>query len=197
MEDALKIAIQKFKDLHSTEIKIKYLTRDYLVSSLGDVTYFYGKEKVSNREKIIILHYLVNSSVHDISKDVIAAPLIDFHDVPNGNMYNSVFEDRVYRPFLDLFGKDPAFFTKIAKSCNAEKIDFGDIAFRFTALPKVPINFILHQGDEEFPPACKVLFDSSISLYLHTEDIAIVCEDLVREFQKRSLQACPAKQSNL
>ncbi len=131
--------------------------------------------QVSDREKTIILHYL------SLSKGTPAiGKLIDFREIPGGNMYYSVFEKRVYEPFLKVFGERPALFVEAATSLGGEGIDFGDSAFRFMVLPRIPINFILHRGDEEFAPACKVLFDSNICDHLPTEDIAIVCEDLVR-----------------
>lgn len=101
-------------------------------------------------------------------------------------MYYSVFEDRVHQSFLALFGREPSLFPEASTALEGEKVDFGDIAFKFMVLPRVPINFILHKGDGEFPPACKVLFDSSISDYLPTEDIVIICEDTVRELKSRT-----------
>jgi len=197
VDDALRIATQEFKNLHTApgsrceKIKIKYLTRMYLISpDTAEVTYFEGGGQVSKREKIIILHYLIAGNGIPLSDKPgpdwrSRAEWIDFREVPSGNMYYSVFEDRVYQPFLARFGKKPTLFIKVSNACGGEKLDFGDIAFKFVVLPGIPINFILHKGDEEFSPACKVLFNPSISHYLHTEDIAIVCEDLVRELMAK------------
>ena len=208
MEEALSVAIEKFKNISFESIpakcgvnlkddsarrgvEIKYLARWYLVSP-DNITYLdrlgnfiptglEEKKQVSEREKIIILHYLTLSK-----RTPLSGKLIDFREIPGGNMYYSVFEVRVHQPFLALFGKEPSLFIEASRALEGEKIDFGDIAFKFMVLPRMPINFILHEGDEEFPPACKVLFDSSISDYLPTEDIVIVCEDVVRELESRT-----------
>ena len=160
-------------------VKIKYLAKWYLVSpASAEVTCLRGESEVSEREKVIILHYLTRGNGTPLS-----GKLIDFREVPGGNMYYSVFEARVYQPFLAFFGRNLLLFAKVSAALEGERIDLGDSAFKFTVLPKIPINFILHKGDEEFPPACKVLFDSSIRDYLPTEDIAIVCEDTVKQLQ--------------
>ena len=160
-------------------VKIKYLTKWYLVSpASANITCFRGEGEVSEREKIIILHYLTLGKGSPVT-----GKLIDFREVPGGNMYYSVFEARVYQPFLAFFGKKLPLLAKAAAPLGGERIDLGDSAFKFTVLPKIPINFIMHKGDEEFPPACKVLFDSSIRDYLPTEDIAIVCEDTVKQLR--------------
>jgi hypothetical protein len=41
-------------------------------------------------------------------------------------------------------------------------------------LPRVPITFILWEGDDEFPPSIKILFDPSITGYLPLEDISVI-----------------------
>ena len=195
------------------KIKIKYLNRWYLVSH-NDVSYFTpsipptpptkgglngiskgegrpgvdpdAKAQVSERNKTIILHYLI------LSKGTPASgKLIDFREAPGGRVYYEVFEKRVYKPFLGVFGRNAALFVEAATSLGGEEIHFGDSAFKFMVLPRVPTNLVFYRGDEEFPPACKVLFDSNISDHLPTEDIAIVCEDLVRVLREYGRTAQP------
>jgi len=181
MDDALKVAVGEFRKFRSesTSQEVKYLSRRYLVSpDTAEVTYLEDKGQVSQREKIIILHYLTGTR-----ESALTGKLIDFREVPGGREYYSVFEKRVYQPFLKIFAGEPELFTKAAAVLDGERIDFGDVGFRFTVLPEIAVSFILYQGDEEFPPACKVLFDSSITQYLPTEDIVAVCEDTVKELR--------------
>jgi hypothetical protein len=42
----------------------------------------------------------------------------------------------------------------------------------------VPITIILWQGDDELAPQGNILFDATISDYLSTEDITVLCEIL-------------------
>lgn len=194
MDEALRVAIEKFGDAHfesiparcgvdltDNKIKIKYLSRWYLVS-LPDagITSLKEKSPVSKKEKLIILHYLTTEKGTPLS-----GKLIDFREVPAGNIYYPSFESRVHKSFLSSFGESPSLFVKAAAALGGERIDLGDMAFKFVVLPRIPLHFILHKGDEEFPPACKVLFDASIVDYLPTEDIGIICEDAVEEFAQK------------
>ena len=190
-------------------IKIKYLNKVYLVSPDGAVSFLSpltfspsiplpplvkggkkglleegkglaeGGREVSDREKTIILHYLTLSKGTPLT-----GKLIDFREIPGGTMYYSVFERRVYEPFLEFFGERPPLFVEAAASLGGKKVNLGDIAFRFVVLPQIPINFILHKGDEEFSPACKVLFDPNVSDHLPIEDIVVVCEYIVEELKE-------------
>jgi hypothetical protein len=49
----------------------------------------------------------------------------------------------------------------------------------FPVLPRVPVQLILWQGDEELPPESTILFDATISDYLPAEDIAVLSGMLV------------------
>ena len=196
MDEALRNAVTEFRKVHlenipqkydgvelvNGKLKIKYLNKQYLVSH-DKISCFEEAKEVSKREKIIILHYLTRGS-----KISPSGKLIDFREIPGGNVYYSVFENRVSRSFLKSFGSDPLLFAGASASAGGERIDFGDAAFRFTVLPGIPITFVLHRGDEEFSPACKILFDSSITEYLQTEDIVVVCEDLVRRLKTSSIK---------
>ena len=189
MNSALELAIEEFKKidlknisqrsgaaLNKEGLKIDYLNQEYSIHLPEvEISYIDNKEKeVSSREKTIILHYLNRSKGTPLS-----GKLIDFREIPGGNLYYSVFENRVHKPFLKVFGEKPSLLLEASFTLKGTKADFGDSSVRILAFPKVPISFIIYRGDEEFPPACKVLFDSSIGDYLTTEGIVFVCEDAV------------------
>jgi hypothetical protein len=42
------------------------------------------------------------------------------------------------------------------------------------AFPYLPEQYVLWEGDEEFPPSVQVLFDASVDHYLSLEDIVVL-----------------------
>lgn len=119
--------------------------------------------------KIIILHYINTATgvLPGIDK-------ISYEDVPGLGGYLPVFEKRVVRPILSTFGFDKHTFLDTGIAMGGKKEDYGDASFTLYALPRVPITFILWEGDEEFPSSLKILFDPSITGYLPLEDITII-----------------------
>ena len=182
---ALELATEEFKKTDLTNIspksgavlipegiQIDYLSRRYSIR-LPDVEW---KEEASPQEKLVILHYLLNSKGTLPSDNP-----IDFREIPGGNLYYPVFEARVHHPFLKYFGENPALLLKASLPLKGKKGGFGDSSVNIPVFPHISTVFIIYQGDEEFPPATKVLFDSNISDYLSAEDIVAVCEDVVRK----------------
>jgi Domain of unknown function (DUF3786) len=119
--------------------------------------------------KIILLHYIMGASGEPIGSD-----LIPYEDIPGCRAYAPVFERRVTRPLLSAFGFARDAFSEAGSGLGAQKAEYGDVSFTLQALPRVPITFILWEGDTDFPPSMKVLFDRSIHTYLPLEDIVVI-----------------------
>ncbi|GAI27680.1 unnamed protein product, partial [marine sediment metagenome] len=80
-----------------------------------------------------------------------------------------------------------------AEKLGSHKADYGDVAVTINAFNYVPITLVLWRGDEEFNPEGNILFDSTISDYLPTEDINILCETIswkLVKYLKESQKPC-------
>jgi len=124
---------------------------------------------VSLVTKIIVLHYLIKASGQALTGDQIS-----YEDIPGARSYLPVFETRVTKPLVSAFGYNRDAFLESGLAAGGRQEEFGNASFTLFAFPRVPITFILWEGDEEFRPSVKTLFDPSISSYLPLEDIAVV-----------------------
>jgi len=130
-------------------------------------------------EKVLILHYLKNAV-----SDSPTGKWINFSQVPSGQFYLSAFNRRGPDLAVQFFSRDLEDFARRARALGATKYDLGEAAFVFDVLPKVPVLVVLYAGDEEFPPACNVLFDETVPSFLCTEDIAVVTTMLMVKLRK-------------
>jgi hypothetical protein len=53
-------------------------------------------------------------------------------------------------------------------------VKIGDASFILRAFPRVTLQYVLWQGDEEFPPSAQLLFDACVDHYLSLEDIVVL-----------------------
>jgi hypothetical protein len=74
-------------------------------------------------------------------------------------------------PVLARYGRDLDGFTRAAGDLGGEALDLADAAFRFMAFPKIPLYYLLWQGDEEFEPRLSILFDRSIEEHLPADAV--------------------------
>jgi hypothetical protein len=146
-----------------------------------EVTYQESDEEVPLWSKILILHYLVKSEGLPLS-----GKWINFKQVPSGSIYYPAFVKRSQKPLCDFFSERLDLLERAAPTLGGEKTDYGDRAVIIPALPRVPVVLVFWSGDEEFQPEAHILFDSNISSYLSTEDVAVLCQQIVFGLIKRA-----------
>lgn len=130
---------------------------------------------------VLFLHYLLTAS---------GAPAADawatFRELPGGLFYAASFADRAEAPLAKAFasssdGADA--FLRAAGALGGEPLDLADAAWRFAALPRVPVAALLWLGDDELPGDARLLFDAGAEDYLPSEDLAglggLLCRRLV------------------
>lgn len=163
-------------DDDSISVRIPFLNRNYRI----DYPQFDFRDidnettDVPIQEQVLILHYLMGANPSPL-----AGNWVPYREIPGASLYHSVFVKRAADPLKKVFGRNTSDFSRTATLLNGNPIDFGDAAFEFLIFPRVPIQLILHEGDEEFPPEANILFDQSISRCLSPEDIAWLAGMLV------------------
>ena len=150
-------------------ISLVHMNRVYQITyPEGEVMYRDNSQSVNLMEKAILLRYLNNAKEASGEEK-----LIGFNELPSGSFYNPAFSQSVVKPFINFFGKVPQKLKWAAKRLGGTEVPFGDVGVRISFLPKVKISFIIWEGDDEFPPQGKILFNSHIASYLSTEGVVI------------------------
>jgi hypothetical protein len=144
-------------------ISLDYLNRRYQVRLPEvDISLADSDEEVPLKDKILLLHYLIQAKGTPLANKTIA-----YKELPEGTVYFRTFHKR-------------------AKGLGGKKADYGDVAVTVMAFKKVPITFVLWKGDEEFPPNGSILFDATVSDYLSIEDINVLSERIAWKLVRTS-----------
>jgi hypothetical protein len=151
---------------------IDYLNRQYRITiPSGEITAANDTEAVPLRDKILILHYFLRAAGLPLS-----GSLITYKELQEGINYYPTFFKRAIEPIVSNFKEEPQKLPEIAAYLGGVKSGYGDISVTIKAFPFVPLTIVLWRGDKEFPPDGNIMFDSTITEYLPTEDITILCE---------------------
>jgi hypothetical protein len=157
-------------DLDKQRFTIPFLGQKYWVDyPSGTVTFGQEQAEAPIITAILLLHYLVHATGVNFS-----GQWISFKELQGGSIYIEPFQHRAIIPFVKKFGFDHDLFARAAEKLGGQKSPHGDVAYIIPALPRVPLLYILWQGDEEFPPNGTILFDGYANAYLHTEDFAFL-----------------------
>jgi len=114
---------------------------------------------------------------------------VSLRNLPNGAFYEQAFQSYSGNLLVRTFRGDVEGFRASARGLGGEPVEMGDAAFRFWALPRIPLAVVYWSGGGEFPDSAQVLFDNSASHYHHLEMLAhfggMLCERIVEARQKR------------
>ena len=113
---------------------------------------------------------------------------VSLRDLPHGSFYEQAFQSYSGNLLVRSFRGDAEGFRTIARALGGEPVAMGDAAFRFWALPRIPLAVVYWSGGGEFPDSAQVLFDKSASHYHHLEILAhlggMLCERMVSAREK-------------
>lgn len=179
-EEMAKNSLSVYKP-EEQRFTVPFLGQDYFIYYPDGTVKMAGKDNdVPQALQILLLHYLSHAS-----PDQLQGKLISFKELPGGMIYVGPFTNRAIRPLVGIFGREPARLVEIGKMMGGKPVEMGDAGITIPVLPKIPITFVIWEGDDEFPPTGNVLFDSSAPLYLHTEDYALLPGLVLSEMRKK------------
>jgi hypothetical protein len=99
---------------------------------------------------------------------------ISFSELADGQFYNAAFQGYTSKKLLQYFDTKYELFEERCQKICGDKTTFGDGAYRFQILPRVAVLAVYWQGDEEFPPSYKILFEDTADYHLPTDVCAIL-----------------------
>lgn len=157
-------------DLEKNRFTVPFLGQNYAVTyPEGKVTYMQDQSEAPIITAILLLHYLLQATGVDMSNN-----WVSFKELQGGSIYIEPFQHRAIIPFVKKFGSRLQDFAQAAEKLGGTKADHGDLSYIIPVLPRVPLLYILWEGDDEFPPNGTILFDNYANAYLHTEDYAFI-----------------------
>jgi hypothetical protein len=139
--------------------------------------------ELSIPDQALLLYYFITCD-----SETAAGRWIAFSELPNGRFYTQAFQGYTGFKIVQAFGSDLEAFCGAAESLGGLRTSHGDAAYRFQALPNVPLLTVYWLGDEDFPPSCQILFDAAVSHHLPTDACAILGSSLVQKLIRRKAE---------
>lgn len=116
--------------------------------------------------ELSVVLYLINvQDLYPLGKEIVGP-----NELKEGHFFRGPHEFRI-APLVDRFGTDLEGFRRAAAALGGEPVAMADAAFRLKPFPRVHLYYLLWEGDEEFEPRLRILFERSIEKVLAADAI--------------------------
>ncbi len=119
--------------------------------------------------QLLVMRYLIEGRLEETK-----GGFLTFREVPWGSIYTAQFDGRCIKRLAYGFGSKPEALKKAMEKLGGKALEIGDFSYEFELMPGLKIQFILWQGDEEFPPSSQILFSDNFPPAFTAEDMAVI-----------------------
>ena len=112
--------------------------------------------------------------------------LVTYKDFKDAAPYVGGFKNTVELPIAKAFSGKVENLEKSCQALGGQPFDMDvscELAYRFQALPRVPLFLIFHDADDDFPAQCTLLFQKNAADYLDMECLAMAGGILANRLQ--------------
>jgi hypothetical protein len=155
-------------------LKIEFIGRQITLSRAG------FKDDLDIMDRLLILMYIRQAGSGTLSGKWTA-----FRDFKDGLIRSESFLGACEIPLAKMFEHDKEGVIKKLTLAGAEKVKgfSTEHSYVIYVLPRLPMLVLLWQGDEEFGAECKVLLDSTATVFLDVEALLYLGMALVRHLK--------------
>ncbi|MCF8033875.1 MAG: DUF3786 domain-containing protein [Desulfarculaceae bacterium] len=164
------------------------LGREYLVGPQGVRAADGGGTPFTHR--IVLAWYLIHGGSGEPAQS-----FVPYRELPGGADFARTLSQLVDNRLATGFGHKLAQLSQAALALGGEELpttSASDGAWRFGALPKLPLELRFYDADEEFPAEAKILYDITAPNILDLECLAVMGQILVMELERAAGVAPPA-----
>jgi hypothetical protein len=183
-EAAARIGLKRHEN---GSITVRFLGRDYAIRSDG-VFAVDGRPSAPNNRSILI-HYVTSQGSGD-PENIFYLPhhFLPSYFLPNSSR-KSVFADDELTSSKAICEMGSS-FEKVSNAMGILGAEYegevrnGEHTWKFYVLPKIPMQVIYYEADDEFPCDIKVKFDGGAGRFIEFETLAFLYESFIHELVK-------------
>ncbi len=122
---------------------------------------------------VFIIHYLLKSKETELFKEWISEK-----DIPGGATFFRGPHEIPTNLISSRYSGDIEKFRKTCDQLGGIPLNLADAAYVFKITPRIPVAVLYWDGDDEFPPESKILYDKSVTEHLASDIIFALAVDI-------------------
>ncbi len=184
IENPMNIYLDRYKDADPKEMSertgIPFADGKFQFHVLGENVSLSWPEAEADgswgpKDIILFMHFLLEGH-----RSVASEHFVSYADLPWGDVYDVPFRGRCIRRLIGVFGNTQAGFEKACNAVGGEKVKSSGCGYKITFMEGFDLQFILWEGDDEFPASGQIVFSDNFPDGFPAEDRVVVCEYILK-----------------
>ncbi len=171
--------------LEKEQVLFSYFGKNYRINRFnGEIS---GESKSVPDAKLKLLFY--NLFWYSKEGAKLSGHWVPFRQVKNASPFGPAFETHVLKPFARTFNGQLANLEEAAEKLGGTKLRQGDAGYQISSFDCIPIQFLFWDGDDEFEAQANILFDYSVTDFIHVEStVSLASDGVARLAEEAGLQ---------
>jgi hypothetical protein len=123
--------------------------------------------------KVLALIYIAKAMAQPLANH-----WVPYRELKDGLFYTKTFSETVEDRLCRRFCEDIESLQLACEALGGREVDQGDLGMVLKTFPRLPLLIIVWQGDEEFEPNARILFDASATSYFNAFELRMLCGEI-------------------
>ena len=121
-------------------------------------------------QRLLIMHHFCFFRMDAVHSD----KWVPFRQIREAACFERAYKKSAVDPIVEYFTGKKELFAQAARALGGTPVPYGDAGFRIYPLPQIGLTYIFYDADEEFEASCNILFESTVTWWIHPESVPTI-----------------------
>ena len=121
-------------------------------------------------QRLLIMHHFCFFRMDAVHSD----KWVPFRQIREAACFERAYKKSAVDPIVEYFAGKKELFAQAARALGGTPVPYGDAGFRIYPLPQIGLTYIFYDADEEFEASCNILFESTVTWWIHPESVPTI-----------------------
>lgn len=121
-------------------------------------------------QRLLIMHHFCFFRMDAVHSD----KWVPFRQIREAACFERAYKKSAVDPIVEYFAGKTELFAQAARALGGTPVPYGDAGFRIYPLPQIGLTYIFYDADEEFEASCNILFESTVTWWIHPESVPTI-----------------------
>lgn len=128
-------------------------------------------------QRLLIMHHLCFFRMDAVRSD----KWVPFRQIREAACFERAYQKSAVDPVVEYFTGKTELFAQACRALGGTGVPYGDAGFRIYPLPQIGLTYIFYDADEEFGASCNILFESTVTWWIHPESVPTIASTVTEK----------------